>query len=377
MGFVKSAQVMNLELGNNGVSITNASRNWNGRVFDPRPWIDLLKCSDHSSVIRAKISMSVGKKLLMTADPRNPTLCQDLFFRITRKQDFWKGTLTDKVTFNNFFWLVFYNRKGAIVDVQHYPASLVYATVYGGEVIYKIRDRYSLGYYAQVPCFNPALGGIKEPVQIFHSSEYSPAYEIFGCPDYAQADTYMDIQILLSEFHLGQINEGFFPSVIIEVPGLPEQYEYVEKNGVSTKVETDEWRDFYERFTKFYKGAKGSGKMIFVTKDNEQSIVIHKFDSSTNVDLFNNLDKISNQKILSAHRLSSPTLLGVSGSGTLSGNAGEIATATELFVNTVIIPDYQIPCITELQNMFAENNLNVTFEVLQSKPDFINSKLKS
>ena len=59
-----------------------------------------------------------------------------------------------------------------------------------------------------------------------------------------------------------------------------------------------------------------------------------KFEASTTVDLFNALNTIATQKIVSSHRLSSPVLVGQAGSGTLSGNAGEISVAAELFYNT-------------------------------------------
>ena len=48
------------------------------------------------------------------------------------------------------------------------------------------------------------------------------------------------------------------------------------------------------------------------------------------------MNEVIFQKIISAHRLSSPTLAGISGSGNLSGNASEIINSFILYNYTVI-----------------------------------------
>ena len=63
---------------------------------------------------------------------------------------------------------------------------------------------------------------------------------------------------------------------------------------------------------------------------------IEPFTGSANADSYNAIEGIVFQKIISAHRLASPTLAGVSGSGNLSGNASEIVDAFILFNYTVI-----------------------------------------
>lgn len=63
---------------------------------------------------------------------------------------------------------------------------------------------------------------------------------------------------------------------------------------------------------------------------------IEPFTGSANADSYNDIEGIVFQKIISAHRLASPTLAGVSGSGNLSGNASEIVDAFILYNYTVI-----------------------------------------
>jgi len=64
--------------------------------------------------------------------------------------------------------------------------------------------------------------------------------------------------------------------------------------------------------------------------------VVTSYTASNNADLYNNVDEIIFQKIISAHRLTSPTLAGLSGSGNLSGNANEIINSYVLYNHTVI-----------------------------------------
>jgi hypothetical protein len=61
-------------------------------------------------------------------------------------------------------------------------------------------------------------------------------------------------------------------------------------------------------------------------------------------------------------------LVGYAGSGTLSGNAGEISVAAELFYNTVIIPAYQDPILNALKDILKANGYSTKLSIKQSKP---------
>lgn len=84
---------------------------------------------------------------------------------------------------------------------------------------------------------------------------------------------------------------------------------------------------------------------------------ITAFDASKNADLYNNIEGIIFQKIISAHRLSSPTLAGVSGSGNLSGNAGEIVSAYILY-NYSVIAQLRRKILDHLNKFTRINGLN-------------------
>ena len=91
------------------------------------------------------------------------------------------------------------------------------------------------------------------------------------------------------------------------------------------------------------------------------------------MDLFKSLNETTQQKIISAHRLVHPLWSVMLDSGTLSGNAGEISVAAELFYNTVIIPAYQDPILNALKDILKANGYSTKLSIKQSKTCSIHS----
>jgi hypothetical protein len=88
-----------------------------------------------------------------------------------------------------------------------------------------------------------------------------------------------------------------------------------------------------------FSGAKGASSIVILWGNGSAGEVrpkITPFSAAANADIYNNIEGIVFQKMISAHRLTSPTLAGVAGSGNLSGNAAEIIDSYVLFNYTVI-----------------------------------------
>ena len=74
------------------------------------------------------------------------------------------------------------------------------------------------------------------------------------------------------------------------------------------------------------------------------------------------------QKILSAHRITSPALLGIKENTGLGNNADEIQTAYRLFLNTVVTP-YQQNILSVLEYLLGiQQQDKVTGGVIQKDP---------
>ena len=95
--------------------------------------------------------------------------------------------------------------------------------------------------------------------------------------------------------------------------------------------------EFQKEMEDAFSGAKGASSIVVLWGETDEvKPQITPFAASANADIYNNIEGIIFQKIISAHRLSSPTLAGVSGSGNLSGNAKEIVNAFILYNYTVV-----------------------------------------
>ena len=89
--------------------------------------------------------------------------------------------------------------------------------------------------------------------------------------------------------------------------------------------------------TASFAGTNGANSIVVLYGESQDiKPEVTPFTASGNADLYNNVNEVIFQKIISAHRLSSPTLAGISGSGNLSGNASEIINSFILYNYTVI-----------------------------------------
>lgn len=99
----------------------------------------------------------------------------------------------------------------------------------------------------------------------------------------------------------------------------------------------DQKAEFQKDIESSYSGTNGANSIVVLWGESQEvKPVVTSYTASNNADLYNNVDQIIFQKIISAHRLTSPTLAGLSGSGSLSGNANEIINSYVLYNQTVI-----------------------------------------
>jgi hypothetical protein len=162
----------------------------------------------------------------------------------------------------------------------------------------------------------------EDKIQIYYFVQPYPNLYYYTKPDYSAALNYVELETKLQEYHLNTVKNGFFPSLMITFPEIPTPEERI-----STKLDLE----------RTFRGTESAGKAIVSFVDGaENKIIVDTIQSNNNADLMNNLTELVTQKIISAHRLSSPTLAGLPGAGSLGGNASEISTAYEFFYNTVI-----------------------------------------
>tara|TARA_B110000503_G_C7091433_1_gene389617 strand:- start:275 stop:1414 length:1140 start_codon:yes stop_codon:yes gene_type:complete len=116
-----------------------------------------------------------------------------------------------------------------------------------------------------------------------------------------------------------------------------------------------------------FSGSSNAGKFILAFNDNKESQAeITPVQLSDAHSQYQFLSEESTKKIMVAHRIVSPMLLGIKDSSGLGNNAEEIKTASLLMDNTVIRP-FQELLIDSFDNILSYNDisLNLYFTTLQ------------
>ncbi len=234
----------------------------------------------------------------------------------------------DYVTFGGYCFQVILNENGKSVSLYHTDFSKIRVgkvNDYGVYLSFFLSNDWkkTTGKYAPVEI---KAYGCEEPVKgtpyLFYHKDYEPSLDYYPVPQYYSALNYIEADGLLGKFYRNSINNGFVPSTIITMPSNPSE---------------DQKEQFQNDIQASYSGANGANSIVVLWGESQEvKPVVTSYTASNNADLYNNVDEIIFQKIISAHRLTSPTLAGLSGSGNLSGNANEIINSYVLYDQTVI-----------------------------------------
>ena len=198
-----------------------------------------------------------------------------------------------------------------------------------------------------------AFGYGNEPIQIYYVKPYKAGYKYYSPVDYQGGIQYAELEEEISNYHLNNILSGLAPSMLINmnngVPD-PEQRQLIENR-------------IYQKFS----GSSNSGKFILSFNDDANTAAsIEPIQLSDAHNQYQFLSDESMRKIMVAHRVVSPMLLGVKDSSGLGNNADELKTASLLMDNTVIRP-FQTLLINAFDKILAYNDisLNLYFKTLQ------------
>ena len=190
--------------------------------------------------------------------------------------------------------------------------------------------------------------------QLLYTGAYSPNMDIYHTPDYLAACNWALVDQRVAEFHLNNIENGFSGSYFISFA-----------NGVPTAEERNQIeRSLADKFT----GAKNSGKFILTFSDDKtRTPEITPISVSDADKQYLALQELLVQNILTGHRVTSKTLMGIDSTNGFSSNTDELINAANFYQNTVIRP-FQINILDTLQTIFSVNNMDLEVEFVQLKP---------
>ena len=199
----------------------------------------------------------------------------------------------------------------------------------------------------------PAFGYSNEPIEIVYVKPYRAGYKYYSSPDYQGGLQYAELEEEISNYHLNNILNGLAPSMLINF-----------NNGTPNAEERQMLENrIYQKFS----GSSNAGKFILAFNDNpESAATIEPIQLSDAHNQYQFLSDESGKKIMVAHRVVSPMLLGIKDNSGLGNNAEELKQASILMDNTVIRP-FQTLLIDAFDSILAYNNISLKlyFKTLQ------------
>jgi len=201
------------------------------------------------------------------------------------------------------------------------------------------KARFSQGTYEDqdieyLPVYNPDKK-LEEPRQIYVHKDYRPGQEYYPLPDYVAALRVIELDTEIDNFHTNNIKSGLAPSLSITT---------------FTNGSDEQLRQIEEQLNANYAGTNNAGSLIYMdVADKETAPIITPIPQNGADGYYTTINDLVMQKILTAHRITSPMLLGIKESGQLGGRA-EMLDAHLLFLNLVIMPFQQelIKCFEDI-----------------------------
>ena len=182
---------------------------------------------------------------------------------------------------------------------------------------------------------------------------YSTGSFYFAPVDYQGGTQYANLEAEISNFHINNIMNGLAPSMLINFNNGQPPAEV--KDTVEAQIKQK------------FGGSSNAGRFIISWNDGQDSKAdITPVQLSDAHNQYQFLSGEAMQKIMVAHRVVSPMLLGIKDNSGFGNNAEEMKTAAILFDNVVVRPFQRliIDAVTQVLN-FNGYNLNLYFKTLQ------------
>ncbi len=214
---------------------------------------------------------------------------------------------------------------------------------FGGN--YKFKPCYYPFFHPDKPCSLPTF---------YTYYRYTPGFSWYPLPDWYACVNSILTETKLIRFKDATISNAFSPGGTLVLPGIKSEEGILEFQKI---LETE------------YKGMENAGKTMVVFSDDERKAEYLPFNSnSPEKDVTSYLQQ-AREDIIIAHRLPSPTLIGLPGGASLGGDGGTIEAASKEFFNKVILVPQQI-IKQELIKMFKHCGYETDIIITQNIPGF-------
>ena len=283
-------------------------------------------CAIHKAIITSKKEQILGDGIVSM---NNPMVTINLINDSEDVTDVLEKCALDLVLFGGFSLNVIWSKdRKSIAEIYHIDFSRLRSGKINPET-----DKIEKYYYCadwsntkkfkveEYPCFSQKES---DPNQIYYYKQYSPSQSYYPHPDYSGGLSVIEIDVNIKEFHANNLKNGMLPSLWINmnngIPGEEEQ-----------RIVT---RALESQFT----SVNNAGRpIISFNESKELSPEITQIATSGNDQYYQTIYDDIVRSILSAHRISSGELFGISTANKL-GSKDEINTHIEYIRKSVIQP---------------------------------------
>ena len=332
----------------------------------PQFLIDLYyNSSTHAAIINGTAEMIAGEDLIVPDDDLNLDAYVKLkkFLRNANSKESLHQVIK-KVAFDfklqgAYSLHVIWNReKTEIAEVYHVPVERVRA---GRPNELGLVDTYFISAdWSNTRTHKPypiAAFNVNDRTsgsQLLYTGSYSPNMDIYHTPDYLASCNWALVDKKVAEFHLNNISNSFSGSYLFSF-----------NNGTPTAEERMQIeRSIADKFC----SEKAAGRFVLCfSDDRNRAPEITPLNTADLDKQYLALQELLVQNILTGHRVTSKTLMGIDSSNGFSSNTDELINASNFYLNTVIRP-FQLNILDTLQTIFSVNNMDLELEFVQLKP---------
>lgn len=201
-----------------------------------------------------------------------------------------------------------------------------------------------------LPIYNPHKAS-EEPNQIYVSKRYRPGQLYYPLPTYHAALKVVELDTNIDTFHNSNIQNGLTPSLAITT---------------FNDASDDDRKAIEQALRDNYGGPENAGGLMYMdVPDPSLKPEITPIPSNQTDTYYTTINDLTVQKILTAHRITSPLMLGIKTPGQLGGRE-EVVDSFLLWFNTVIQP-LQQDILRDLEELVHVNYPDATIGVEQKK----------
>ena len=244
--------------------------------------------------------------------------------------DVFERIALDYTLFGGYALNLIWNKEGTrIAEIYHLPFANVRSGKPDDED--KIHSYYYSSDWSQIrkykpveyKCFDPTDNKKDNASQIYYCKDYNPGQEIYPLPAYIGGVNDIQLDARVSRFHNANISNGLAPSMFVQF-----------RNGIPNP---EERRDIYREIEDTFSGEENAGRFFLAFSEPGKELQVTPIENA-NDDYYLTLEQRITSRILTAHRITSPLLLGIKDGAGFSSNADEIVTSYSHFMNTVVRP---------------------------------------